>query len=89
MQAFVLVFLILCTESFQQLSSQSDLWISTFSLTDAQIKAANISQETARSLEVALRYERTNNAAMYLDVWYQDQWEHALERAAMRKRGEV
>ena len=48
--------------SYQQLEPQSDLWNATFRLSEAQIKAANISQETARSVEVALRYERTNNA---------------------------
>ena len=62
MHTLGLLLLALVAKSYQQLSDQTDLWNATFKLTETQIKAANLSEETARSVEVALRYERTNNA---------------------------
>jgi len=44
------------------LHSQNNTWNSTFSLTNAQIEAANISAATANNVEVALNYERSNGA---------------------------
>lgn len=44
------------------LKSQTDTFNSTFHLTSSQIAAANISSATAHNVEVALNYERSNNA---------------------------
>lgn len=53
----------LCASSLQQqLEPQTDVWNSTFHLSEAQVKAAGISTETAYNVEIALRYERSNNA---------------------------
>lgn len=55
--------LLLCTQTRGALlQSQNSTWNSTFSLTQAQIDAANISAATAHNVEVALNYERTNGA---------------------------
>ena len=71
-QKLLLCILVLVTTSYQQLQSQTDLWNSSFQLSSAQIAAANISQETAHNVEIALRYERTNNAGgpMQNDPFY-------------------
>ena len=58
-----LLLLLLCGVAQEQLlDSQTDVWNSTFQLSPEQISAANISKTTAHNVEVALRYERTNNA---------------------------
>lgn len=44
------------------LQSQTDTFNSTFRLTAAQIAAANLTNETAHNVEVALNYERSSNA---------------------------
>lgn len=44
------------------LQPQTNTWNSTFRLTQAQISTANLSSSTAHNVEVALNYERTNNA---------------------------
>jgi pimeloyl-ACP methyl ester carboxylesterase len=62
MQIRDLVLILLVARSYQQLEPQTDLWNATFQLSEAQINVANISHETARNVEIALRYERTNNA---------------------------
>jgi hypothetical protein len=54
--------LTLVCSSTQLLEPQTNLWNASFQLTADQIKAANISQETAHNVDIALRYERTNNA---------------------------
>ena len=59
----VFVLLTACVKTQQQLLyPQTDVWNSKFHLTAAQIAAANVSQATAHNVEVAMRYERTNNA---------------------------
>ncbi|KAI7235700.1 hypothetical protein KC330_g4141 [Hortaea werneckii] len=42
------------------LQSQNSTWNSTLTLTNAQIRAANLSAETVQNVEVAVNYERTN-----------------------------
>ncbi|TKA71209.1 hypothetical protein B0A55_07655, partial [Friedmanniomyces simplex] len=44
------------------LNSQNDTFNSTFRLTAQQISAANLSADTVHNVEVALQYERSNNA---------------------------
>ena len=57
-----LLFLVCRTTHGQSLQPQSDVWNSSFKLSPEQINAANISQATAHNVEVALQYERSNNA---------------------------
>lgn len=45
-----------------QLQAQNNTFNSTFTLTAAQIEAANLSSSTAHDVETALRIERSNNA---------------------------
>jgi hypothetical protein len=73
MKATVLILLLLSRASHQQLHSQSNLWNSSFSLTEQQINDSGISRETAHNLEIAIRYERTNNAGGLIpdDPFYQ------------------
>lgn len=69
----LIILLALCERSLQAvLNSQSDTWNASFQLTSAQIAVANISTETAHNVEVALRYERTNNAGSLVqdDLFY-------------------
>ena len=49
-----------CT--YGQLQSQNDTWSSSFRLTSEQINAANLTQAAAHNVEVALNFERSNNA---------------------------
>lgn len=44
----------------QAISSQSDTWNSTFSLSQAQIVSAGLDNTTAQNINVATRFERTN-----------------------------
>lgn len=62
--ATLTLLVLLCSihSSYQLLQPQTNTWNSNCKLTQAQIKAANISVETAHNVEVALRYERTNQA---------------------------
>lgn len=46
------------------LQPQTNTFNSTFTLTPAQIKAANLSSATAHNVEIALRIERSNNAGV-------------------------
>ncbi|OTA31897.1 hypothetical protein BTJ68_09225 [Hortaea werneckii EXF-2000] len=48
------------TAAQDTLQSQNSTWNSTLTLTDAQIRAANLSAETVQNVEVAVNYERTN-----------------------------
>ncbi|KAK5135731.1 hypothetical protein LTR08_004717 [Meristemomyces frigidus] len=48
--------------AYAQLQSQNNTFNSTFRLTSQQIKAANLSETTAHNVEVALNFERSNNA---------------------------
>ncbi|KAK5168974.1 uncharacterized protein LTR77_006283 [Saxophila tyrrhenica] len=57
-----LLLLALCQFSYQQLHPQTNVWNSNFKLTRTQIAAANLSKSTANNVEIALRFERTNNA---------------------------
>jgi pimeloyl-ACP methyl ester carboxylesterase len=45
-----------------QLQTQNNTFNSSFTLTQAQIEAANLSSITAHNVEIALRIERSNNA---------------------------
>lgn len=56
------LFFTLLLPSHAQLDSQTNTWNSTFTLTQAQITAANLSATTAHNVEIALRFERSNNA---------------------------
>lgn len=55
------------------LQAQNDTWNSTFQLSEAQIALANISHTVANNVNVALNYERTNNAGSLIqdDPFYQ------------------
>ena len=46
----------------QSLYPQTDTWNSSFTLTPDQIAAADLSDAVAHDLQVAIRYERSNNA---------------------------
>ena len=56
------------------LQVQNNTFNSTFRLTQAQIKAANLSDATAHNVEVALNFERSNNAGSLIqdDPFYSD-----------------
>lgn len=49
----------------QSLFSQTNTWNSTFRLSPQQIAAANLSEAVAHDLEVAIQYDRTNQAGSY------------------------
>jgi pimeloyl-ACP methyl ester carboxylesterase len=56
----------------QLLQPQTDTWNSTFSLSQSQIDAANISTTTANNINIAVRFERSNWAtgSVYSDPFY-------------------
>ena len=62
--------LLLSTSGYALLQPQTDTWNSSFRLTSEQIAKANISSATAHNLEVALNYERTNNAGSLVPIMH-------------------
>jgi pimeloyl-ACP methyl ester carboxylesterase len=55
------------------LQVQTDTWNSSFKLTTAQIASANLSDDTVHNVEIALNFERSNNAGGLIqnDPFYQ------------------
>lgn len=49
----------------QSISSQNNTWNSTFQLSHQQIASVNLSETVAHDLEVAIQFERTNQAGSY------------------------
>lgn len=57
---YCLAWLSTSTAAQDTLQPQNSTWNSTLTLTDAHIRAANLSAETVQNVEVAVNYERTN-----------------------------
>lgn len=72
LQYYFLLFVALLAAS-QLISPQSSDWNSTFSLTEEQFNRADLSDETARNVHTAIRFERTNWAggSVSNDPFYQ------------------